>query len=403
MGAPGEDSTATGVNGNSANNQGADYGAAYAFSVVERYTVTFDLGANGTRVGGGELLQSVNAGEAAAAPEVRANNGWIFNGWDRSFEAITGQLTVNAVYSVDPSRVIDFDDLASGATIPQTYGTEDGVVEIRLGRAPSSGLGITASASRVTTGYGDLSLAARVTDSNSSFVIHISAPGSKVTLQSFDIGRSGATTRTVRWRTYDASGLNPTLLTYAEGPSSGRNTVTVGTTYDDGIHLQIIDGSSSGLWYHAIDNIRYSIESDSGVITHRQKFDMLFESADITGDAATENGDANGNGIPNLVEYAMGGNPVTPGVTTHIFPGTDTSGGFFEIEFQRLKDLVGLSLVWEISTDLAESSWDSASAVSTTVVDPDVHGNGEVERVRVRFSTGSQPKAFFRLKASFEG
>lgn len=400
VGAPAEDSNAVGVNGNPANNQGLDYGAAYAFSAVERYTVTFSLGVNGVRTGGGELVQSVDAGESAVAPAVAASKGWIFTGWDRAFDVITGETVINAVYSVDLARVIDFDDLATGTTISQTYGSEPGVVEVRLGRASSTSLAITADASRVASGYGDLSRAAGVFTSNSSFVVHISAPGSKIILESFDIARSGATTRTVRWRTHDAQGTNPSLYTYAEGPATGRNRVTVNAESNDGIYLQIVDGSSSGLWYHAIDNIRYRIEDVGGVVTHRQAFDRLFTDAGITGLAAQAGGDANANGIPNLVEYAMGGNPVTPGTTTHIFPGMDVTGGYFEVEFQRLKDLTGLSLTWETSDNLVPP-WENASAISTVVTNPDVHGDGKVERVRVRFSASSS-SAFYRLGAAFE-
>jgi len=45
------------------------------------YTVNFDLGAYGTRMGGGELTQSVVEGECAVAPTVQATPGWKFAGW----------------------------------------------------------------------------------------------------------------------------------------------------------------------------------------------------------------------------------------------------------------------------------------------------------------------------------
>lgn len=65
----------------------------------EAHTVTFDLGEHGTRVGGGELEQTVAHGEAAVAPTVKADVGWAFDGWDIAFTNVTGDLTVKAEYS----------------------------------------------------------------------------------------------------------------------------------------------------------------------------------------------------------------------------------------------------------------------------------------------------------------
>ena len=65
---------------------------------VTTYTVTFDLGTRGTRTGGGELTQTVAQGEAAVAPEVEADEGWTFVGWDGAFDNITADTTVTALY-----------------------------------------------------------------------------------------------------------------------------------------------------------------------------------------------------------------------------------------------------------------------------------------------------------------
>lgn len=62
------------------------------------YTVTFDLGDHGTRGGGGALEQEVNHGESALAPQVEAEAGWEFVGWDRSFDSISGDRLITAQY-----------------------------------------------------------------------------------------------------------------------------------------------------------------------------------------------------------------------------------------------------------------------------------------------------------------
>jgi hypothetical protein len=70
-------------------------------TATEIYTVTFDLDGKGTRTGGGDLVQSVSHGAAATAPEVTADAGWDFSGWDAAFDNVTSDLAVTALYSPD--------------------------------------------------------------------------------------------------------------------------------------------------------------------------------------------------------------------------------------------------------------------------------------------------------------
>ncbi|MES2672928.1 MAG: InlB B-repeat-containing protein [Pseudomonadota bacterium] len=77
-----------------------------SFSLTN-YTVTFDLD-GGTRSGGGVLSQSVAHGSGATAPSITPPTGKMFASWSTSFTAITGPLTVTAIYvdatySVTPS------------------------------------------------------------------------------------------------------------------------------------------------------------------------------------------------------------------------------------------------------------------------------------------------------------
>lgn len=66
---------------------------------LHTHAVTFDLAGKGTREGGGELNQSVMHENGAIVPTVNANEGWIFCGWDKSFDNITADTTVTAQYS----------------------------------------------------------------------------------------------------------------------------------------------------------------------------------------------------------------------------------------------------------------------------------------------------------------
>jgi hypothetical protein len=62
------------------------------------YTVIFDLN-GGTRTGGGELIQTIVAGGAATAPTV-TRSGYTFSGWDKTFDHITSDITVTALWSI---------------------------------------------------------------------------------------------------------------------------------------------------------------------------------------------------------------------------------------------------------------------------------------------------------------
>ena len=61
-------------------------------------TVTFVLGPNGERTGGGELVQRIAQGGDAVAPTVVGLNGYMFTGWDVAFTDVQADLTVTAQY-----------------------------------------------------------------------------------------------------------------------------------------------------------------------------------------------------------------------------------------------------------------------------------------------------------------
>lgn len=68
-----------------------------------KHTVAFDLGEHGTRTGGGALSQDVGESSAAVAPEIVADDGWEFTGWDADFSFVIDDMTVCAQYRKDGS------------------------------------------------------------------------------------------------------------------------------------------------------------------------------------------------------------------------------------------------------------------------------------------------------------
>ena len=68
-------------------------------ATFDALVVQFDLGSHGRRVGGGELEQIVTFGSGVVAPEVQADAGWRFEGWDKDCSCVSADLNVTALYS----------------------------------------------------------------------------------------------------------------------------------------------------------------------------------------------------------------------------------------------------------------------------------------------------------------
>ena len=81
---------------------------------VKDFPVTFVLGSEGIRNGGGALIQSIIEGQPATAPVVEGNTGWYFKGWDIEFSNITKDTVITAQYLV--AYTVTF-DLGSEGTL----------------------------------------------------------------------------------------------------------------------------------------------------------------------------------------------------------------------------------------------------------------------------------------------
>lgn len=63
------------------------------------YTVQFNVDSNKGTVTSGNITQTIESGKSAVAPTVSPKNGWSFTRWDKSFDNITSNLIVNAVFT----------------------------------------------------------------------------------------------------------------------------------------------------------------------------------------------------------------------------------------------------------------------------------------------------------------
>ena len=77
------------------------------------YTVTFDL--NGGELISGELVQTVEEGAAATAPE--ATNGRLALTWDKSFDSVSGDMTVTALWEKVPMDSVDLAEYVQERTV----------------------------------------------------------------------------------------------------------------------------------------------------------------------------------------------------------------------------------------------------------------------------------------------
>lgn len=68
-----------------------------------RYDVTFDVN-GGVRIGGGPLTQNIKYNDAAIAPIVE-KTGSTFSGWSASFDHVTEQMTIKALWDVNRHKV----------------------------------------------------------------------------------------------------------------------------------------------------------------------------------------------------------------------------------------------------------------------------------------------------------
>ena len=101
--------------------------------------------------------------------------------------------------------------------------------------------------------------------------------------------------------------------------------------------------------------------------------------------------DASGDGVPNLIKYALGIDPLIR--TRAGLPAVKAESGFLTFSFRRLAKAGDLSLVVEISTDLI--SWSALTSVATVME----NGDGtENLTFRSDLPLSDQPRQFIRLK-----
>lgn len=116
--------------------------------------------------------------------------------------------------------------------------------------------------------------------------------------------------------------------------------------------------------------------------------DQYFGTTATTGDAA-DDADPNHNGIPNLIEYALGGHPVDGSTGQSILPTGSRSGNQMQLHFTRLLDRDDIDLTVQASgdlgtwTDLARSTAGQPFALIESGTGIDESGTGNTRAVTI--------------------
>ena len=76
------------------------------FAGHKSYTVTFDL--DGGTLLGGNTVQEVNRGKNASPPSVKKEGCYLL-GWSRSYTAVTGDITVRAIWEYETSYGVEYE------------------------------------------------------------------------------------------------------------------------------------------------------------------------------------------------------------------------------------------------------------------------------------------------------
>ena len=119
---------------------------------------------------------------------------------------------------------------------------------------------------------------------------------------------------------------------------------------------------------------------------------QFFSPAELADPLASgADADASGDGVSNLIKYALGLDPTTR--TQDGLPAVGMDGGFLTLSFRRLQKAVDLTLVVEVSTDLGD--WQPAA---TKTMSND-HGDGtETVTFRANSPITNESRQFMRLK-----
>jgi hypothetical protein len=228
----------------------------------------------------------------------------------------------------------------------------------------------------------DGSLTARGGNHTSTSAPGIFAPNTEYLV----VSRFDTSTDTAYFKLFDTS--NPGSLrtepTHWDISASGNTGVTI-----DRIDVHLSSGTVT------LDNLRIGRTYESVAV-----LDLSYDDwAAYYGLTGGPHDDDDNNGLSNLLEYALGGNPTDPAdrgfpLVTHLVEAADKK--WFEITYPRRAEFTGnLNYVVQVSQTLLPNSWSSSGLEEVEVI---FQGYGlRFDSVTVRFEVTDMEHLFIRL------
>lgn len=322
-----------------------------------------------------------------------ANSGTItinFSGTNTAANMVSssGTLTTSGSLVLRTGGVLNLTAIsAAGLTVTGNTNVIGGTA---LG---STGLTLTSNGTTQSTGSVNVTALGSVPVGNTPTSVSFAAP-SVALLGIGNVGAQGISERGVIYSLSSANG-SPTL-----GASGVFKVVHTGLPTANGSFSLTAAGLAANTTYtyrvYAKDSTGATILSTPSTFTTPtvlQNWRQTFFGTTQGASSAADNADPDGDGVPNLLEFATGKNPTKSQNAASTAPSLN--GGNLEYQYTRNLDALnsGITFTVEWNDTLNPTQWSSAGVTEVVLSD-----DGLQQQVKASVPSGSNGKRFIRLK-----